>query len=52
MGLVDDKNDHRTANETKVPVYVVNHDSIWKATPNCKNPTKVANCDWQKDCKK
>lgn len=44
--------DHATADKIQKPVYVVSDDGIWKATPNCKNPTKVANGDWQKDCPK
>jgi hypothetical protein len=31
---------------------VVSDDGIWKATLNCKNPTKVAESHWQKECKK
>jgi RHS repeat-associated protein len=44
--------DHDTATAQKMPVYVVSDDGIWKARPNCKTPTKVAERDWQKECKK
>jgi RHS repeat-associated protein len=46
------RGDQGTADAQGLPVYVVTREAIWKAVPNQKDPSQVAEGNWWKDSEK